>query len=75
MKKRDQTARTEIVPPAELTEAWKHFPEAQSFYESLSYSCRKEYSQYVAEAKKAETRINRASKVLEALLQKRKNRI
>ena len=75
MKKRDQTARPEIVPPAELTEAWKNFPEAQSFYESLSYSCRKEYSLYVAEAKKAETRINRASKVLEALLQKRKNRI
>ena len=33
------------------------------------------HQQHLQEAKKAETRINRASKVLEALLQKRKNRI
>jgi len=75
MKKRDLNNRPEITPPKELTEAWKAFPEAQSFYESLSYSCRKEFSQYVSEAKKEETRVTRASKVLEALLQKRKNRI
>jgi len=75
MKRKDPSARPEIIPPLELTTAWKNFPEAQSFYESLSYTCRKEYSSYVSEAKKEETRISRASKVLESLLQKRKNRI
>ena len=33
------------------------------------------HQEHLQAAKKAETRINRASKVLEALLQKRKNRI
>jgi hypothetical protein len=75
MKRKDPSARPEIIPPTELENAWKSFPEAQSFYQSLSYTCRKEYVQYVSEAKKEETRLKRAEIVLESLLQKRKNRI
>ncbi len=75
MKKKNPGSRPEIIPPLELMEAWKKYPEAQSFYETLSYSCKKEYSLYVSEAKKEETRITRAQKVLDSLLQKRKNRV
>lgn len=75
MKKKEPASRPEITPPIELMNAWKNFPEARSFYETLSYSCKKEYSLYVSEAKKEETRVTRAQKVLDSLLQKRKNRV
>jgi hypothetical protein len=75
MKRQDPAGRPEIIPPVELESAWLPYPEAKLFYEGLSYTCRKEYSGYVAEAKKEETRINRASKVIEALLLKKKTRL
>jgi hypothetical protein len=66
--------RPELIIPQELKPLFKQFPEALTFYETLSYTCKKEYVQWVAEAKKEETRLSRAQKAVEALLLKKKTR-
>ena len=43
---------------------------AAAFFETLSYTCQKEYANYITQAKKEETRIRRANKAIE-LLQKK----
>jgi len=66
--------KTPIIIPSELQIQLKEFPKAKSFFETLSYSCQREYANYVAEAKKEETRISRANKTIEALLNHKKYR-
>ena len=71
-RKQQLANRPEIIVPEELVVHFNQNPEAANYYHSLSYTCRKEYSKYVAEAKKPETRIARAEKTIQALMNKQK---
>ena len=62
----DTEERTVDVPP-ELAEALEASPAAAEFYGGLSYTCRKEYAQWIAEAKRPETRMRRAAKAIDML--------
>ena len=44
--------------------------EALEFYESLSYSAKKKYYQWITSAKKDETRVKRIDKAVDNLLKK-----
>jgi hypothetical protein len=57
-------APREVELPPELAAALETDPLAKAAFSRLSYSCRKEYADYVGEAKKAETRTSRAEKCL-----------
>jgi hypothetical protein len=61
------TAPREVDPPAELAAALAGDQEAREVYGSLSYRHRKEYADWVAEAKRPETRERRAAKAIELL--------
>ena len=71
-RKQQLANRPEIIVPEELLVHFNQYPEAAEFYHSLSYTCRKEYSKYVSEAKKPETRLARAEKTIQALINKKK---
>jgi len=62
----DEAERTVDVP-AELQEALAADPAAGAIFEALAYSHKKEYAQWIAEAKKPETRSTRIAKALEML--------
>lgn len=62
----DLEPRTVDVPP-ELDEALRGAPDVRARFDDLSYTHRREYAQWVAEAKKAETRARRAAKTIEML--------
>ncbi len=64
--RRDDTERT-VEVPAELQRALKSHAVAKAFFAKLSYSCRKEYADWIAGAKQAATRESRAAKALEML--------
>jgi hypothetical protein len=57
----------EVSIPDELKAALDADPEAKGLFGSLSYSHRKEHSDFVAAAKQAETRERRAAKTVQAL--------
>jgi hypothetical protein len=61
----DEPRSVEI--PDELAEALKGNRAARAFFDSLTYSHRREYAGYVAEAKKAETRTRRAARTIDSL--------
>jgi len=73
-KKKSLANRPELIVPTELNQAFSMHQEAKIFFEGLSYSCKREYIQYVAEAKKQETRDRRTQNTIEALLAKKKYR-
>jgi uncharacterized protein YdeI (YjbR/CyaY-like superfamily) len=50
--------------PGELTAALTAAPDAAAAFEALPPSHRREYVQWVAEAKKPETRVSRAQKTV-----------
>ncbi len=60
------------VPPA-LAEALSTEPDAKAYFDSLPPSHRREYIEYIMEAKKEETRARRLLKTMEMLLTKKKN--
>ena len=62
----DDRPRTVEVPP-ELRSALADAPEARERFEGLSYTHRREYAAWVAEAKKPETRERRAGKAIDML--------
>ena len=64
---RDTEERVVSVPP-ELEAALGASPDARTRYEELSYTHRKEYAQWVAEAKKSDTKERRAAKAVEMIL-------
>ena len=66
--------RLPIVIPNELMFEFEEYPNAKNFFDTLSYSCQREYVNYISEAKKEETRISRTKKTIEALLSHKKNR-
>ena len=62
-----------VVVPEDLAALFKQHPEAEALYEKLAYTHRKEYVQWINDAKKPETRSNRVAKTIEMLLNKKKN--
>ena len=62
------TAPRVVEVPDELGQALAGAPEARARYDALSYTHRKEYATWVAEAKKQETRDRRATKAVEMLM-------
>lgn len=69
---RDTEERVVEVPD-DLAAAFAAAPEARVLYEKLSYTHRKEYVQWINEAKKAETRATRVARTVEMLLGGKKN--
>jgi hypothetical protein len=62
----DTSERT-VVVPKELQAALRKAPKVSSFFDSLAYSHRKEYADWIAGAKQEATRISRAAKAVEML--------
>ncbi|MFN0174266.1 MAG: YdeI/OmpD-associated family protein [Saprospiraceae bacterium] len=62
-----------VEVPAELAELFGQNPAAQAYYEKLSYTHRKEYVQWINEAKRPETRQKRLDRTIEMLLNNKKN--
>lgn len=56
--------------PGELADALDAAPDAKAAFEALPPSHRREYVQWVAEAKKPETRVSRAEKAVQRLRDK-----
>jgi len=61
-----------VKPPLELEASLAGAPDARAVYEKLSYSHQKAYADWVAEAKRPETRARRAVASVERLLTGRK---
>jgi hypothetical protein len=62
----DDEPRTVEVPPA-LAKGLQQDPEARKIFDGLSYTHRREYAQWIAEAKRDDTRERRAARALEML--------
>ncbi len=73
-KKKSPADRPELIVPLELNQAFLVHQDAKIFFEGLSYSCKREYIQYITEAKKQETRDRRTQNTIDALLAKKKYR-
>lgn len=68
----DLEPRTVTIPP-ELETALASSPEARAFYDGLAFTHRREYAEWVGDAKKAETRERRALVAVERLLAGRRD--
>lgn len=68
------TAPRQIRVPDDLAVALAKSPEAAAFFESLSFSHRRSYVDWMTSAKKPETRERRVTQAVELLLTKRKQR-
>jgi hypothetical protein len=62
----DDELRTVDVP-AELQEALEADPKARTAFDALSFTHRREYVEWVAEAKRDDTKLRRAAKAVEDL--------
>lgn len=60
-----------VVIPPELQDAFQENKELENAFNQLTPGCKREYADYVAEAKKEETRIRRVQKILPMILQKK----
>lgn len=69
----DTRPRRIEVPP-ELAKAFQKEQAAQTFFESLAWTHKREYVNYINEAKRDPTRLLRTARVLEALKNSRKER-
>lgn len=69
---RDTEERIVVVPDA-LAALFAEHPMAQAHYDKLSYTHRKEYVQWINDAKRPETRQNRLQKTIEMLLNSKKH--
>jgi hypothetical protein len=67
---KDTEIRT-VEIPSDLKNALDKNPKAKAIFEKYPYTHRKEFVQYINEAKKEETRIRRIEKTIEMLLQKK----
>jgi hypothetical protein len=59
--------------PQELNNLFKSHPQEKEFFDSLSYTNRKEYANWIREAKKAETKERRLTAAISKLKLKKKN--
>ncbi|MCY1556360.1 Bacteriocin-protection, YdeI or OmpD-Associated [compost metagenome] len=62
-----------MILPADVKAILETRPEALQFYEELAYSHRKEYILWILTAKQEKTRTDRIHKMLEKLLNNKKN--
>jgi hypothetical protein len=62
-----------VEVPDELQRLLTKNPKAKSFYESLSFTNRKEYAQWIGSAKRPETKTKRLAETLTRLLKGKKN--
>lgn len=67
----DRKTKT-VIPPKDLQEELDANPEAQTFFDSLAFSHRREYVGWIHDAKKDETRARRIKKTIELLLEGKK---
>lgn len=72
LSKEEQQARTVTVPD-DLTAAFAASPKAQEFYETIAYSNKKAYVEWITSAKREETRAARVEKTIEKLKNGLKN--
>ena len=56
------TEPREVEVPPELAEALEPEPELRAFFDGLSYTHRREYAEWIAEAKRDETRRRRVER-------------
>lgn len=63
--------KREVEVPAELSKALRTGKDARAVWDKLAYTHRKEFAQWIAGAKQAETRQRRAAKAVTMLLEKR----
>lgn len=63
-----------VEVPADVKAALAAEPEAEAFFDDLSFTHKKEYVQWVEEAKREETRERRIGKMIEMLLEGKKTR-
>lgn len=61
-----------VIVPEDVQELLNRNPNAKEFYDSMSYTHKKEYIRWVEEAKKEETRERRKIKMIEMLLEGKK---
>jgi hypothetical protein len=59
--------------PSDLDEALRQSPKAEKFFNTLSYTNRKEYAAWISAAKRTETREKRLAETIQKLLQGKKN--
>ena len=64
------TAERKVEVPAALAALLKQTPNAQERFDSSSYTHRKEFAQWIASAKRPETRESRLKRTIEMLLKK-----
>jgi len=64
--------KREVLIPEDVQNLLAEYPEAQTFFEKLSYTHRKEYINWITSAKRDETRAKRVLVFIEKLLQKKK---
>jgi hypothetical protein len=69
----DTEPRVVEIPP-ELAMAFKKEKAAEAFFNSLAYSHKREYVDYITEAKKEETRVQRVTQTIEMLKKGKKER-
>jgi len=62
-----------VSPPADLARILSRHPGAKAFFDSLSFSHKKEYVLWIIEAKKKETRDRRLEQALEKMVSAKKN--
>jgi uncharacterized protein YdeI (YjbR/CyaY-like superfamily) len=62
----DDQPRT-VAPPADLADALTADPEAKAAFDGLSFTHQREYAEWVAEAKRAETRRRRVEQAVQML--------
>ena len=67
----DRKTKT-VIPPKDLQKEMDANPEAQTFFDSLAFSHRREYMGWIHDAKKEETRVRRIKKTIELLLEGKK---
>ena len=70
----DTKART-ITVPKDLKAALSRLPNLQSLFSALSYSHKKEYVDWIAEAKRPETRSARIQRMLKLIAAKKTRRV
>jgi len=68
----DKKAKT-VNPPKDFAAALSKSKQAKTFFESLSFTNRKEYVEWIVSAKKEETRKDRLAGTMERLLKQWKN--
>ena len=68
----DVTAK-QVTPPPDLAAALAGNKDARTFFESLSYSNRKEYVLWLLSAKQEKTRVARLGKTIDKLEERKKN--